>query len=586
LRTQLDSTGSGRPAVHREAAQSEEGFAKHGPDRSSEKRADSSDDDEPIDIDASSLLAEALGQKPVEDDEERRREERRRKRQARYASLRAQEDESGSTGLDPVDQPSHEPPVPAPASEEEGKPAPPPHDGTPREEKPKRLHNRFAELREQEEAKREARGQEGEPEEDQDEPDERIAQNALALFGNNDVEGAGNAVAPAPAVFDMFAEEDNIPLPAKGFLGGDAANGFDRGEGGGLQDNWDDAEGYYTFRVNEVLNSRYQVINSLGRGVFSSVLRAYDRQKSNEIVAVKVIRAHDIMYQAGMKELQILRELTEEDAENRRHCIRILDHFEYREHLCIVMEAMHLNLRKLVKKYGKGEGINLKAVRSYGKQLFVALRHISRCGLVHADLKPDNMVVNDGLNLLKICDFGSAYRLHELPELDGTPYVVSRYYRAPEIVLGYGPKCAAMDIWSAAVSLAEMFTGKLLFTGRDNNALLRSIMDLCGKVPKRILSRSNFREDHFDERGSFLSREIDRVTGGEVTRSYSNLAPSRDLLQELSSSLTPQVAEKLKPELVHFKDFLEKCLNLDPSRRMTAEQALSHPFLKAGGQGA
>lgn len=66
----------------------------------------------------------------------------------------------------------------------------------------------------------------------------------------------------------------------------------------------------------------------------------------------------------------------------------------------------------------------------------------------------------------QICDFGSAYRADELSSLASTQYIVARYYRAPEIVLGYAAKSAAMDIWSIGVTLIEMYTSKLLFTGR------------------------------------------------------------------------------------------------------------------------
>lgn len=72
----------------------------------------------------------------------------------------------------------------------------------------------------------------------------------------------------------------------------------------------------------------------------------------------------------------------------------------------------------------------LQAVRSYSQQLLLALKLMKRCSLIHADIKPDNILVSENKLVLKLCDFGSA--MHE-GENESTPYLVSRFYRAPEI---------------------------------------------------------------------------------------------------------------------------------------------------------
>lgn len=84
----------------------------------------------------------------------------------------------------------------------------------------------------------------------------------------------------------------------------------------------------------------------------------------------------------------------------------------------------------MLKKYGKDVGLHVKAVRSYTQQLFYALKLLKRANILHADIKPDNILVNEKKNLLKLCDFGSASFAHEN---EITPYLVSRFYRAPEI---------------------------------------------------------------------------------------------------------------------------------------------------------
>ena len=97
------------------------------------------------------------------------------------------------------------------------------------------------------------------------------------------------------------------------------------------------------------------------------------------------------------------------------------------------MLLQDINLRELTKKYGAGVGLNLDGVCVYAKQMLVALHHLKNCGVLHADIKPDNILVNKKRNIVKLCDFGSAM-LSGDNEL--TPYLVSRFYRAPEVILG------------------------------------------------------------------------------------------------------------------------------------------------------
>ena len=111
--------------------------------------------------------------------------------------------------------------------------------------------------------------------------------------------------------------------------------------------------------------------------------------------------------------------------------------------------------------------------------------------------------------MLKICDLGSA---SDASDNEITPYLVSRFYRAPEIILGM-PYDFAIDIWSVGCTLYELYTGKILFTGRTNNQMLRSIMDCRGKFTTKMLKRAQFAHIHFDEMANFRSVEQDKLTG-------------------------------------------------------------------------
>ena len=96
----------------------------------------------------------------------------------------------------------------------------------------------------------------------------------------------------------------------------------------------------------------------------------------------------------------------------------------------ILLNFNSINLREVLKKFGRDVGINLKAVRAYAQQMFLGLSLLRKCNVLHADLKPDNILVNESRNLLKICDLGSA---SDASENEIAQYLVSRYYRAPEI---------------------------------------------------------------------------------------------------------------------------------------------------------
>lgn len=121
--------------------------------------------------------------------------------------------------------------------------------------------------------------------------------------------------------------------------------------------------------------------------------------------------------------------------------------------------------------------------------------------------------------MLKICDLGSA---SDASDNEITPYLVSRFYRAPEIILGM-PYDFAIDIWSVGCTLYELYTGKILFTGRTNNQMLRSIMDCRGKFTTKMLKRSQFAHIHFDEMANFRSVEQDKITGKVISISFPNI---------------------------------------------------------------
>ncbi|XP_067210019.1 serine/threonine-protein kinase PRP4 homolog isoform X1 [Linepithema humile] len=370
--------------------------------------------------------------------------------------------------------------------------------------------------------------------------------------------------------WDMFAEADNIGDFNSPTLEGKRQGGPDNPS---LTDNWDDAEGYYRVRVGETLDARYVVYGYTGQGVFSNVVRARDSARGNLDVAVKIIRNNEIMHRTGLKELEILRKLNDADPEDRFHCLRLFRHFFHKNHLCMVFEPLAMNLREVLKKYGKDVGLHVKAVRSYTQQLFLALKLLKRANILHADIKPDNILVSESKLVLKLCDFGSASHAHEN---EITPYLVSRFYRAPEIILGI-PYDFGIDMWSVGCTIYELYTGKIMFSGKTNNQMLKYFMDLKGKMPNKLIRKGTFKDQHFDSNCNFLYHEVDKVTEREKVVVMSTLPATRDLSAELGgNSLPPEQSRKVG----QLKDLLERTLMLDAGKRITVNHALAHPFIQ------
>jgi len=378
-----------------------------------------------------------------------------------------------------------------------------------------------------------------------------------------------STLAGKPA-FDMFADDDRIDKMVK--------NSEDQtimatNENPNLTDNWDDAEGYYRTQTGEVLDQRYTVFGYTGQGVFSNVVRARDVLKGSHEVAIKIIRNNEIMHKLGLKELEMLRRLNNADPDDKYHCLRLYRHFFHKKHLCLAFESLSMNLREVLKKYGKNVGIHVVAVRSYSQQLFYALKLLKRCNIIHADIKPDNILVNETKSILKLCDFGSASLVSEN---EITPYLVSRFYRAPEIIMGLRYDFP-IDLWSVGTTIYELYTGKIMFPGHSNNQMLKLFMELKGKIPNKLIRKGQFRAQHFDESCNFLSHETDKVTQRDKVTVMPVVHKSRSLSHELRGG------ERLTPEnntrVTHLVDLLDKIHSIDPHKRPNISDCLNHPFI-------
>ncbi|KAF2199061.1 kinase-like protein [Delitschia confertaspora ATCC 74209] len=340
-----------------------------------------------------------------------------------------------------------------------------------------------------------------------------------------------------------------------------------------LLDKWDDEDGYLKIIPGEILeDGRYTIVEVLGRGVFAVVVRATD-SATKEQVAIKIVRKNDSMRKAGLKEIYFLKKILEDDPRNKNHIVRFKTSFDHKGHLCMVFENLKQNLRDLVKSLG-GHGISLVAVKEYAKQMFIALAALKRLDIIHADLKPDNILTADDNRHIKICDLGSAADRRD--NNDVTTYLVSRFYRAPEIILGMKYDFA-IDIWAIGCTLFELWTGKILFQGPNNNQMLKAIMECRGKFSGKLLRKASLAGYYFNEHEQFASRELDPF-GKETTRWMIFKKPTKDLKTRVQEG-AKNTQNINQTELVLFADLLDKCLNINPEKRITPEEALRHPFV-------
>jgi len=293
-------------------------------------------------------------------------------------------------------------------------------------------------------------------------------------------------------------------------------------------------------------------------------------------VAIKVLRNNEAMKKMGLKEIQLLKHINDFDINNKYNCVKLLDHFSDRDHLCLVFEAMlGGNLREVLKKYGTKIGLSIKAVKIYGQKLMLALKLLKSCKMLHADIKLDNILVNENKTSIKLGDFGSAS-----PENENgiTPYLVSRFYRAPEIVLGqtysYG-----IDMWSVGCCLYEIATGKICFPGKSNNEMLYLFMEVAGPINRKMQRKGAFTSQHFDENGSFKRLMRDKITKKEYVKPTNFATPMRDLKEELLNSRFELSAEE-KQMVINLCDLLSKIFVIDPASRITVDDALHQPFFK------
>lgn len=295
------------------------------------------------------------------------------------------------------------------------------------------------------------------------------------------------------------------------------------------------------------ITERYEILQKLGKGAYGIVWKARDKKNKRVVALKKVYDAfqNSTDAQRTYREVMYLQQLN--GHENIVKLLGVMRAYNNKD-LYLVFEIMETDLHLVIRA---------KILKPIHKQfiiyqLFKSLKYIHSADLVHRDLKPSNMLINSDC-LMKLADFGLA-RSVAADEDNGiaplvSDYIATRWYRAPEILLGSQRYSKAVDIWSAGCILAEILSEKVLFAGKSSLNQMELIIELLGRPNESDLKAMKIAHGN----------DILSSISCKKSRSFSHLFSA------------------FGPEAV---DLLRRLLRYNPEKRISIKGALAHPFFE------
>jgi dual specificity tyrosine-phosphorylation-regulated kinase 2/3/4 len=257
------------------------------------------------------------------------------------------------------------------------------------------------------------------------------------------------------------------------------------------------------------------------------------------------------MHDQGKIEVSLVQTLNQAAGFKESHIIQGLDFFMFRRHICATFEILGQNLYEYSRSI-RFRAIETSELRQIARGILTALAFMHKNSVVHCDMKPENiMLVSHASGDVRVIDFGSSCFVGR----QRYEYIQSRFYRAPEVILGirYG---TPMDVWSFACIIAELLMGRPLFPGDNEIEQMQMFMEVLGAPPRHIIDLSKRKKHFFLADGTPL--------------------PARGRRRRQVGGMTLRSMTKLTDNLL--LDLLGKCLDWDQNQRITAADALTHPW--------
>lgn len=296
----------------------------------------------------------------------------------------------------------------------------------------------------------------------------------------------------------------------------------------------------------------YSLNKVIGNGAYGVVISAADRRDGKNY-AIKLCQdafRDNIDAKRILREVKLLRRFEHPNVIKIVDVIPIHPSSHKFDDIYIVQDLMETDLHRII--YSK-QSLSIDHVRYFTYQLLKGLKYIHSANVIHRDLKPANLLINSNCDL-KICDFGLARAIQDDPINGGllTQYVVTRWYRAPEILLNCTAYTKAVDVWSAGCILGELLLRDALFKGSN---YIQTLQMITSKL------------------GTLRESEMSFISNARAKSFMMGLPPTSPLPMG-------QWFPKFKNE-VQALDILRGMLTIHPDQRLTVEQCLAHPFFSS-----